>query len=97
MVNASIEGFSNVEMSQLFELRNEKKLSLSGVSPTTILHQPFSIHLIPAGSAPIDSPLVLGIRCPTHDDSVTYLRIRCFIIQPSSASAAASNAKDPTF
>jgi len=32
--------------------------ALSSVSPTTIQHQPFSVHLIPAGFALIDSSTV---------------------------------------
>ena len=65
-------------MSELLELRAEKKMSSWNISVKTplesssddgisnILHSPLSIHLIPAGTALVDSPLGLGIRSPPH-------------------------------
>jgi len=59
-----------------------KKMSSWNISVTTplegstddgiriILHQPSSIHSIPAGTALVDCPLGLGIRSPPHNDSV---------------------------
>jgi len=61
IVAAPIEGLSDVEMSELLELCNEKKMSLSGASSTNILHTRSSSPLISVGTALIDSPLGLGI------------------------------------
>ena len=47
---------------------------------SNILHKPSSIHLIPAGTALVDSPLGLGVRSSPHNDSVAYVRTgRCVI------------------
>jgi len=65
-----------VRLNELLELRAEKKMSSWNISVATplegssdddisnILHQPSSIHLIPAGTALVDSLLGLGIRSP---------------------------------
>jgi len=58
-------------------------MRLSSVSSTNILHQPSSIHLIPAGTALVDSPLELGIRSSARNDSVAYVRTGRCLIQPA--------------
>jgi len=63
-----IEGLSDDEMSELIALHKEKKLCLSSVSSTNILHQLSSIHLIPAGTTLVDCPLGLGIHSLAHND-----------------------------
>ena len=50
---------------------------------SNILHQPSSIHLIPAGTALDDSPLGLVIHSPQNNDSVAYVRTGCCLIQPA--------------
>ena len=72
----------------------EKKMSSLNISVTTplqgssddgisnILHNPSSIHLIPAGTALVDCPLGLGVRSPPHNDSVAYVRTGRCVIQP---------------
>jgi len=55
-----------------------------------VLHQPSSIHLIPAGTALVDSPLGLSIRSP----SVAYVRTGRRLIQPDSdANLSSQNPK----
>jgi len=78
-----IDGLTEDEMSELLGLRKEKELRLSSVPSTNILHQQSSIHLIPAGSALVDSPLGLAVRSPAHNDSVAYVRTGRCLIQPS--------------
>ena len=41
------------------------------------------IHLLPAGTALVDSPLGVGVRSPPHNDSVAYVRTGRRLIQPS--------------
>ena len=89
-------------MSELLELRAENKMSSWNISVKTplegssdddisnILHQPLSIHLIPAGTALVDSPLGLGIRSPPHNDSVTYVRTGRCLIQPAATTNLSS-------
>jgi len=79
------DGLRGALWNELFELRAEKKMSSLNMSVTTplqgfsdvefsnILHTPSSIHLIPAGTALVDSPLGLGVRSPPHNDSVAYV------------------------
>ena len=57
---------------------------------SNILHQPSSIHLIPAGTALVDSPLGLGIRSPPHNDSVAYVRTGRCLIQPAATANLSS-------
>jgi len=69
-------GLRGACLNELLELRAQKKMSSCSISVTTplegssddgisnILHQPSSIHLIPAGTALVNSPLGLGIRSP---------------------------------
>ena len=53
-----------------------------------------SIHLIPAGTALVDSPLGLGIRSPPHNDSVAYVRTgRCLIQSAATANLSSQNPK----
>jgi len=52
-----------------------------------------SIHLIPAGTALVDSPLGLGIGSPPHNDSVAYVRTGRCLIQP--ATTANLSSQDP--
>jgi len=80
---------------ELLQLRAEKKMLSLNISFTTplegssddgtsnIVHQPSSIRLIPAGTALVGSPLGLGIRSPTHNDSVAYVRTGRCLIQPA--------------
>jgi len=85
-------GLRGARLNELLELRAEKKMSSWNISVTTplegssddgisnILHQPSSIHLLPAGTALVDSLLGLGIHSPPHNDSVEYVRTgRCLI------------------
>jgi len=93
-VTPTIEVLSDDEMSELIALRKETKLCLSSVSSINILHQPSSIHLIPAVTALVDSPLGLGIHPPVHTDSVAYIRTgRCLI---QLAAAATLSSQNPT-
>ena len=90
-----VDGLRGAHLSELLELRAEKKMSSWNISVTTpldcssdddisnILHLPLSIHLIPAGTALVDSSLGLGIRSPPHNDSVAYVRTGCCLIQPA--------------
>jgi len=93
-------------LNELFELRTEKKMSSWNISVTTplesssndgisnILHQPLSIHLIPAGTTLADSPLGLGVRSPPHNDSVAYVRTgRCLIQSAATANLSSQNLK----
>jgi len=87
-----VDGLRGARLNELLQLRAEKKMSSLNISVTTplqgssddgisnILHQPSSIHLIPAGTALVDSPLGLGVRSPPHNDSVAYVCTgRCLI------------------
>ena len=69
-------------------------MRLSSVSSTNFLHQPSSIHLIPAGTALVDSPLGLGIRSPAHNDSLAYVHTCRCLIQP--AATATLSSQNPT-
>jgi len=69
-------------------------MRLSSVSSTNILHQPSSIHLIPAGTALVDSPLELGIYSSARNDSVAYVRTGCCLIQP--AATVTLSSQNPT-
>jgi len=89
-----INGLTEDEMSELLALRKEKELRLSSVPSTDFLHQQSSIHLIPAGTALVDSPLGLGIRSPAHNDSVAYVRTGRCLIQPSAT--ATLHSQNPT-
>ena len=83
-----VDGLRGALLNELLELRAEKKMSSLNISVTTplegssndcisnILHQPSSIHLIPADTALVDSPLGLGIRSPPHNDSVGVSRAK---------------------
>ena len=55
----------------------------SGDGISKVLHQPSSIHLIPAGTALFDSPSGLGIRSPPHNDLVAYVHTSRCLIQPA--------------
>ena len=67
-------------------------LRLSSVPSTNILHQQSSIHLIPAGTALVDTPLGLAIRSPAHNDSVVYVRTgRCLIQSSATATLHSQN------
>ena len=90
---APIDDFTEDNMSELLALRKEKELHLSSVHSvktplegssddgiSNILHSPLSIHLIPAGTALVDSPLGIGIRSPPHNDSVAYVRTGHYLI-----------------
>jgi len=88
-----VDDLRGAHLNELLELRAEKKMSSWNVSVSTplegssddgisnILHQPSSIHIIPAGTALVKSPLGLGIRSPPHNDSVVYVRTGCCLIQ----------------
>jgi len=91
-VMPQIEGLSDDEMSELIVLRKEKKLCVSSVSSTNILHQPLSIHLMPpaAGTALVESPLGLRICSPAHNDSVAYVRTGSCVIQPAATATLSS-------
>jgi len=81
-----VDGLRGAHLNELLQLRAEKKMSSLNISVTTtlqgssddgisnILHKPSSIHLIPAGTPLVDSPLGLGFRSPPHNDSVAYVR-----------------------
>jgi len=99
-------GLRGARLNELLELRAEKKMSSWNISVTTplegssddgiinTLHQPSSIHLIPAGTALVDSPLGLGIRSPPHNYSVTYVRTgRCLIQPAATANLSSQNPK----
>jgi len=90
-----VNGLLGAHLHELLELRAEKKMSSVKMSVTTplegscddgiskVLNQPSSIHLIPAGTVLVDSPLGLGIRSPPHNDPVACVRTgRCWI-QPA--------------
>ena len=83
LCHAQLEGLSDDEISELITLRKEKRLCLSSVSSTNILHQSSSIHLIPAGTALVNSLVRLGIRCPPHNDSVANVCTGRCLIQPA--------------
>ena len=97
-----VDGLRGARLNELLELRAEKKMSSWNISVTTplegssdddisnILHQPSSIHLIPAGTALVNSPLGLGIRSPPHNDSVTYVRTGRCLIQPAATTNLSS-------
>ena len=100
------DGLRGARLNELLELRAEKKMSSWNISVTTplegssddgisnILHQPLSIHLIPAGTALVDSPLGLGIRSPPHNDSVAYVRTgRCLIQSAPTGNLSSQNPK----
>jgi len=90
-----VDGLRGALLNELLELRAEKKMSSLNISVTTplqgfsddefsnILHKPSSIHLIPAGTALVDSPLGLGVRSPPNNDSVAYVRTGRCVIQPA--------------
>jgi len=92
------DGLRGALLNELLELRAEKKMSSFNISVTTplqgfsdvefsnILHKPSSIHLIPADTALVDSPLGLGFRSPPHNDSVAYVRTGRCVIQPAATS-----------
>ena len=93
-------------LNELLELRAEKKMSSWNISVTTplegssddgisnTLHSPLSIHLIPAGTALVDSPLGLSIRSPPHNDSEAYVRTgRCPIQPAATANLSSQNPK----
>jgi len=105
-----VDGLRGARLNELLDLRAEKKMSSCNISVTTplegssddgvsnILHQPLSIHLIPAGSALVDSPLGLGIRSPPrsppHNDSVACVRTgRCLIQPAATANLSSQNPK----
>ena len=102
-----VNGLRGARLNELLELRAEKKMSSVNVSVTTplegssddgiskILHQPSSIHLIPAGTAFVDYPLGLGIRSLPHNDSVAYVRAGRCLIQP--AATADLSSQNPKF
>jgi len=89
------DGLRGALLNELLELRAEKKMSSLNISVTTplqgfsdvefsnILHKPSSIHFIPAAMALVDSPSGLGVRSPSHDDSVAYVCTGRCLIQPS--------------
>jgi len=89
------DGLRGALLNELLELWAEKKMASLNISITTplqgfsnlefsnILHKPSSIHLIPAGTALVNSPLGLGVCSPPHNDSVAYVRIGCCVIQPA--------------
>jgi len=86
-----------VQLNELLELHPEKKMSSVKIFITTplegssddginkVLHQPSSIHIIPAGTvtALVDSSLGLDIRSPPPNDSVTSVRTGRCLIQPA--------------
>ena len=88
------DGLRGALLNELLELRAEKKMSsldttiatplqgFSDVEFSNILHKSTSIHLIPAGTALVNSPLGLGVRSPPHNDSVAYVRTGRCVIQP---------------
>jgi len=78
-----IDGLTEDDMSELLTLRKEKELRLSSVPSTNILHQQSSIHLIPAGTVLVVSPLGPAVHSPAHNDSVAYVRTGHCLIQPS--------------
>jgi len=70
------DGLRCALLNEVLKLRAEKKMSSLNISVTTplqsfsdvefsnMLHKPSSIHLIPTGTALVDSPLGLGVRSP---------------------------------
>jgi len=90
-----VNGLRGAQSNELLELRAEKKMSSVKISVTApfegssddgiskVLHQPSSIHSIPAGTALVDSPLGLGIRSSPHNDSVAYVRTGRCLVQPA--------------
>jgi len=88
-------GLRCAQLNELLELRAEKFMSsvkMSVITPlegssnngiSIVLHQPSSIHLIPAGTALFDSPSGLGIRSPPHNDLVAYVHTSRCLIQPA--------------
>jgi len=89
------DGFRGALLNELLELRAEKQMSSLNISVTTplqgfsdvkfsnVLHKPSSIHLIPAGTALVDSPLGLGVCSPSDNDSVAYVHTGRYVIQPA--------------
>jgi len=81
------DGLRGALLNELLELRAEKKMlslnrcvtiplqGFSDVEFSNILHKTSSIHLIPADTALVDSPLGLGVRSPPHNDSVDMLAL----------------------
>ena len=65
----------------------------SDVEFINILHKPSSIHLIPASTALVNSPLGLDVRSPPHNDSVVYVRPGRCVIQP--VATAHLNSQNP--
>jgi len=78
-----VNGLRGTRLNELLELRDEWKMFSVNISFTTplkgssddviskFLHQPASIHLIPVGTALVDSPSGLRpIHSPPHNDSV---------------------------
>ena len=71
-----VDGLRGARLNELLQSRAEKKTSSLNISVTTplqsfsdvefsnMLHKPSSIHLIPTGTALVDSPLGLGVRSP---------------------------------
>ena len=101
-----VDGLRGAQINELLQLRAQKKMSSLNISVTTplegssdngisnILHQPSSIHLSPAGTALVESPLGLGVRSPPHNDSVAYVRTgRCLIQPPATAHLSSQNPK----
>jgi len=90
-----VDGLRGALLNELLELQAGKKMSFLNISVKTplqgfsddefsnILHKPSSIHLIPAGTALVDSPLGLGVRSPPNNDSVAYVRTGRCVIQPA--------------
>ena len=101
------DGLRGALLNELLELRAEKKMSSLNISVTTplqgfsnvefsnILHKPSSIHLIPAGTALVDSPLGLGVRSSPHNDSVAYVRTGRCVIQPVETAHVTVNSQNP--
>jgi len=102
-----VNGLRGARLNELLELRDEKEMLSVNISVTIplkgssddgiskFLHQPASIHLIPAGTALVESPLGLGtIRSPPHKDSVAYVRTgRCLIQPAATADLSSQNPK----
>jgi len=100
-----VNDLCGARLNELLQVHAEKKMSSVNVSVTTPLegssddgisnipHQPSSIHLIPAGTARVDSPLGLGISSPPYNDSVAYVRTGRCPIQP--ATTAILSSQDP--
>jgi len=97
-----VDGLRYALLNEVLERWAEKKTSSLNISITAplqgfsddefsnILHKPSSIHLIPAGTALVDSPLGIGVRSPTHNDSVAYVRTGRCVIQPAATAHLSS-------